>query len=94
MIRNQYQDADERVPDVAVRFHRHHYQPGPYLPKPWFFYAPSWQLTTPFGYRVGAGAIVEPVGLLIFIVEDGRVTLDDSQIFKFPKRKPWRVKGE
>jgi len=89
IIRNQYQDAGEPIPDVAVRFHRHHYQPGPLRPRPLFIYAPSWQLTTPFGYRLGAGALVEPVGMLIFIVEDGQFQLDDSQVFRFPRRKAW-----
>lgn len=89
IIHDEYQDADERIPDVACRFHRHHYQPGIEKMKPFFVYGPSWQLTTPFGYRLGAGSLLEPVGMLIFLVDNGKWTFDDSQIFKFRKRESW-----
>jgi hypothetical protein len=89
IIRLEYLEAGERVPDVAVRFHRHHYQQGPRQRPPFFVYGPSWQLTTPYGYRRGAGAIMEPVGLLIFLVDDGTWTFDDSQIFQFKRSQPW-----
>jgi len=93
LIRYKYLGQGEMPPDVAVRFHTHHYQPGLWGYKPFFAYAPGWQLCTPYGYRLGHGALVEPVGLLIYICEAGQVTLDDSQIFRPRKRKPWKPKN-
>ena len=91
ILHDQYQDAGAPIPDIACRFHRHHYQPGIERMQPFFVYGPSWQLTTPFGYRLGSGALLEPVGMLIFIVDDGAWTFDDSQIFEFPRRQAWKA---
>lgn len=89
IIRFEYLEQGEPVPDVALRFHRHHYQPGPPWPKPFFCYGPSWSLTGPYARRVGAGALPNRIGLLVFVVDDGHFQFDDRCIYKFKGPRAW-----
>ena len=90
LLRAQYLEAGQRVPDVAIRFHVHSYQPGPREPRPEFYYGPPWQLCTAFGHRLGAGRQIEPVGGLVFECQAGEQRV---HVLRYPagRVKPWQI---
>jgi len=69
IIRDEHNERGDKVPDIALRGHVHHYIPGAREPKPQVFYLPPWQLTMSYARRLGATAC-RPVGGLWFLCSD------------------------
>lgn len=90
IIRARCTDAGEDVPRVALRAHGHIYIAGPRHPSPQVFYLPPWQLTTPFGHRLGADGVPEPLGGMWFVCRGGRVIDWDVQRYRIKRREPWQ----
>jgi len=85
--------ADEEVPDVEVRAHNHYGGDSGIFTKPRTFYCPPWQLTPAFGQRLGAkGKTVRPVGTLVLIIKDGRLT-PDVVPYRAPEGARWTLPG-
>ena len=72
ITRNNYFDMGDPPPDRAVFAHGHYFADSGTSTVPRVYYLPSWQLTTAYGYRRGAGERIEPVGGLITIFKDGK----------------------
>jgi hypothetical protein len=81
--------ADGRLPHVAVRSHVHRpidtYDNYPVR----YLITPSWQASTSYGHRLGAGKPL-PIGDYLFICSDGEYEL--RKYIWNPKRdKPWKL---
>jgi len=90
ILRAEYLERGERVPDVAVRGHNHKWTLSNGRLPPWTFMLPPFCLANAFSYRRGHGANHEDVGGVWWVCEDGQV--DDWDIERWgPKRVPtWR----
>jgi len=77
-----------RIPDVVVRAHVHYYGDSGDGTRPRVFFAPPWQWTTSFGFRLGVGADVEPVGGLLFFCDNGTYNFYARRHFA-AEREPW-----
>lgn len=84
----RYLEAGRRPPAVAVWSHVHYPGVGREMGV-WGYFCPSWKLVGGYGYRIGMGAHVSPVGGLIFEIVDGRITNhgDDAFVLYHPKRR-------
>ena len=87
----EYARSGEQVPDVAVYGHVHGYDESGKAALPRVFFLPPWQLTTAFGYRIGAAPRIEPPGGLLLTCEDGQYSVRDIR-FKPQRRKVWTRK--
>ena len=89
IIRDEYQERGEKVPDVAVRAHVHKYVPGNRRLKPQFFYCFPWLLTTAHARRLGATEF-ETIGGLVFTCQDSQYTFEPESWRPYAlKRKIW-----
>lgn len=90
ILRAEYLERGERVPNMAIRAHNHKWTLSNGRLPPWTFMLPPFCLTNAFGYRLGAGANPEPVGGCWWVVEDGEIADWDVERWE-PKRVPtWR----
>ncbi len=89
ITREQYLDRDERPPDVAVFGHVHYFASGGRTHKPETLFLPPFTWTTAFGYRLGAGAEIEPVGGVYFLCRGGSYIWDDIR-FAARRLPIWR----
>lgn len=76
------------VPHVAVRAHVHYGADSGIMCQPRVVFCPPWQLTTAYGYRLGAAGHVEPVGLWWFLCDQGRILQSDIETYE-PRRREW-----
>lgn len=83
-----YARRGERLPDVAVRAHVHYAADSGMMCRPRVVFCPPWQLTTSYGFRLGVGGDIEPVGVWWFLVDDGRILQMDIEIYE-PRRHEW-----
>ena len=88
----EFTQSGEAVPDVAVRAHVHYPADSGVVAqyKPRTFYCRAWQLTTSFGFRVGAGRYAMPVGTLVLVIRDGMVARVWDLYRDAPQRAIWK----
>ena len=88
-IRTAYIERGDKVPDVAIRSHRHYFADSgrTYAPQTWQL--PPWCLSGAFGSRLGYGADVEPVGGLLFTCQGGHYEAEVIRWAVKGRRKPW-----
>ena len=92
IIAAQYYEMGMKPPDVACRAHDHGLlRDSGMSTKPWTFLMRPWQGTTSFGHRLGVGEYVLPVGGLIFVCDNGKVSPIDCK-YSLPKGRPWKAK--
>lgn len=72
LLRIEYLEAGLPVPDIAIRSHVHCTASSSRFSKPEVFITPPWELTSHYGHRLGSTSPIEPVGGLIFVLEDGK----------------------
>lgn len=89
ILRIRYLEAGLPVPDVAIRSHVHCAASSGRLSKPETFILPAWELTSHFGHRLGGTQVVEPVGGLIFVLDDGGYDVS-LKIWEARTRQVWR----
>lgn len=80
--------AEQPVPDIAVRGHVHYAADSGIYTRPRTFYCRAWQLTTAYGSRLGEAGYVLPVGTLVLIIRDGKVTPLDLH-YTAPEKPIW-----
>jgi hypothetical protein len=91
MLELHYGRDGEEPPLVSVRSHKHQAADSGVYTKPRVFYTWSWQLTPVYARRWGAGARVKPIGTLVLVIKDGRVTVIPDIVYQPKRRKPWRI---
>lgn len=89
ILRVEYLEAGLDVPDVAIRAHMHKAASSGRFGKPETFAMPSWELNCHFAHRLGSTPPVEPVGGLIFVLENGEYDVA-LKTWKARTRKIWR----
>lgn len=89
ILRVEYLEAGLDVPDIAIRAHMHLAASSGRFSKPETFAMPSWELNCHFAHRLGSTPPVEPVGGLIFVLEDGEYDVA-LKTWKARTRKIWR----
>lgn len=72
---SEYCEAGERPPDVVGRAHTHQWNRG-WRADTFCFSCPSWQLTTSFGHRLGAGRRVFPIGGVLIECRNGQAEVE------------------
>jgi hypothetical protein len=78
-----------RAPDWCVWGHVHKRALGTYLAgRVRGVFLPPWKLVGNYGYRLGT-VIPEAVGGFWLLVEDGRVTASDFELFSVPPDRAW-----
>jgi len=88
IIAADYAKRGERLPDVAVRAHVHYSADSGIRTYPHTVFCAPWELTTAYGYRLGAGGEIEPPGLWWFLVNDGKILQYDIELY-VPRRREW-----
>lgn len=89
IIRARCLEHGLRVPDIAIRAHKHQINDsGAKTKKPLVLWTPSWQLTTNYGYRLGAGGIVRPLGGWFIDCENGTYQ-HECMKFVMGSKKSW-----
>ena len=90
-IRTAYIERGDKVPDVAIRSHRHYFADSGATYKPRVWCLPPWCLSGAFGSRLGYGADVEPIGGLLFTCQDGEYETEVLRWAVKGRRKPWTI---
>jgi len=85
IVRNDYNDTGDPVPDVVGFAHVHFYSDSGTGPKPRVWFLPAWQLTTAYLLRLGKASWVPELGAAWWICENGRYKHD--YLLARPKRK-------
>jgi len=70
IVWDEYHEGGEEPPQVVGRAHVHQFARG-WRADTFCFFSPSWQITTAFGRRIGAGRRVAPLGGVIIECRDG-----------------------
>ena len=78
IVRHAYWSTGDNPPDVVIRSHRHGFEDSSRLTRGVYsIITAPWQLTTSFGYRIGAGSPqVAAVGGLLFVCQSGHYTVE------------------
>lgn len=71
IIRERALDNGRRAPDIALRAHAHYDMPGPEKYRPFYVQMGPWQLTSTYGYRIGATGQIENLRGYWFLCDDG-----------------------
>lgn len=91
MLVYEYAGSGDRVPDIAIRSHRHQFRDSGTTHKVRTFQLPPWQLATAFvNGPVAAAGKINPVGGMWFVCRDGSYTWDIVR-YKPARSKPVRV---
>jgi hypothetical protein len=91
MIELQCTRSNRPIPDVAIRSHIHYAADSGIYTRPRTFYTWGWQLTPEFGHRLGTAQYARPIGGLILVIRDGKLTIDNSQTFQLERNPPWTL---
>ena len=86
---SEYHEMGEVPPDIVGRWHVHYWAKG-YKGSTFCFYGPPWQLATSFGYRLGTGRKIEPVGGVVVVAEKGRTPLWEDIRYSPPRGNIWK----
>jgi hypothetical protein len=87
-----YIDLGEKPPQLILRGHNHKFSDsGRTYAKSRAIVGTSWQLSTSFGYRIGRGTEVLPIGGMYFVCENGEYTTHTCH-FKGKLPPYWTVK--
>jgi hypothetical protein len=90
MLVYEYAATGERIPDIALRAHKHSFLDSGTNHPTRVFATPAWQANTAFVHRIGAGGSINPPGCWYFICKDGHYTHDRIRFLPV-RRKPIRV---
>lgn len=91
MLVYEYAGTRDKMPDVAIRAHRHQFRDSGTTHPVRTFAMPAWQLATAFVKGpVAAAGKINSVGGLYFICRDGSYTWDAVQ-YRPARRKPVKV---
>ena len=83
----EYHEMGQKPPDVVARSHLHVFGRG-WSRESLGVFCPSWQLSTAFGRRLGAGRKIQPIGGLIFQCQNQHYRWYDKRYKPIP-RKAW-----
>lgn len=78
---------DRRIPDVAIRNHRHKWGDSGTNHPVRAFQIPAWQGPTGFVHRIGVGGQLPEFGGIYFVCRDGGYTWD-RRVFRPARRRP------
>lgn len=91
-VASDYMEMGEQPPDIILRGHNHIFSDsGRTYSKFRALIGTSWQLSTAFGYRIGRGTELLPIGGMYFICRDGQYTTHVCHYKAKPSRY-WTVK--
>jgi len=95
IVASRYRNQGREPPDIAVFAHSHQHGVGSEMGV-WAFGCPPWKGVGAFGHRLGAGAVVQPVGGWVFVCEGGEWRCEGGGgplspiLFHAPRRRRWR----
>ena len=89
IVTYDYASSGDRIPDVAIRNHRHKWGDSGTNHPVRAFQIPAWQGPTAFVHRIGAGGGLPLFGGIYFICDGGSYTWD-RRVFRPARAKPVR----